>query len=31
MCFAELVKRDRFSPPPSAHFWVPVTIKFTAN
>jgi len=28
-CFAGLVKRDTFSPPPSGHFWIPVTIKFT--
>ncbi len=28
-CFADLVKRDTFSPPPSAHFWLPVTIRFT--
>ena len=30
-CFADLVKRDTFSAPPSDHFWVPVTIKFTAQ
>ena len=28
-CFADLVKRDTFSPPPSAHFWIPVTIRFS--
>jgi hypothetical protein len=28
-CFAELVKRDSFSAPPSGHFWVPVTVRFT--
>ena len=28
-CFAGLMKRDTFSPPPSGHFWIPVTIKFT--
>jgi hypothetical protein len=28
-CFADLVKRDTFSPPPSAHFWLPVTIRFS--
>ena len=28
-CFADLVKRDTFSAPPSGHFWIPVTIKFT--
>jgi hypothetical protein len=28
-CFADLVKRDTFSPPPSAHFWIPVTVTFT--
>ena len=30
-CFADLVKQDTFSPPPSDHFWIPVTIKFTSN
>jgi hypothetical protein len=30
-CFAELMKRDTFSPPPAAHFWIPVTIKFTMH
>jgi hypothetical protein len=30
-CFANLVKRDTFSPPPSAHFWLPVTIRFTGG
>ena len=30
-CFADLVKRDTFSPPPSAHFWLPVTIRFTGG
>ena len=30
-CFADLVKRDNFSPPPSAPFWLPVTIKFTVQ
>jgi hypothetical protein len=30
-CFADLVKRDTFSPPPSGHFWIPVTIKFTVQ
>jgi hypothetical protein len=28
-CFADLVKRDTFSAPPSGHFWIPVTVKFT--
>ena len=28
-CFADLVKRDTFSAPPSDHFWIPVTIHFT--
>lgn len=28
-CFADLVKRDTFSRPPSNHFWIPVTIRFT--
>ena len=28
-CFADLVKRDTFSAPPSDHFWIPVTITFT--
>jgi hypothetical protein len=28
-CFADLVKRDTFSPPPSGHFWIPVTVTFT--
>jgi hypothetical protein len=28
-CFADLVKRDTFSAPPSGHFWIPVTIRFT--
>lgn len=30
-CFADLVKRDTFSPPPSAHFWLPVTIRFSGS
>jgi hypothetical protein len=30
-CFADLVKRDSFSPPPSGHFWIPVTITFTEH
>jgi hypothetical protein len=30
-CFADLVKRDTFSPPPSAPFSIPVTIKFTVE
>ena len=30
-CFADLVKKDTFSPPPSDHFWIPVTVKFTSN
>ena len=30
-CFADLVKRDVFSPPPSDHFWIPVTVKFTGE
>lgn len=28
-CLADLVRRDTFSPPPSAHFWIPVTVAFT--
>ena len=28
-CFADLVKRDTFSAPPSGHFWIPVTVNFT--
>ena len=28
-CFADLMKRDTFSAPPSDHFWIPVTIHFT--
>jgi hypothetical protein len=28
-CFADLVKRDIFSPPPSGHFWIPVTVTST--
>jgi hypothetical protein len=30
-CFADLVKGDTFSPPPSGHFWVPVLVKFTGE
>ena len=30
-CFADLVKRDTFSPPPSEPFSIPVTIKFTVQ
>jgi hypothetical protein len=30
-CFADFVKRDTFSPPPSAHFWLPVTIRLTGS
>ena len=30
-CFADLVKRDTFSAPPSGHFWIPVTIRFTVQ
>jgi len=30
-CFADLTKRDTFSTPPAPRFWLPVTIKFTAN
>lgn len=28
-CFMALVKQDTFSPPPSAGFWVPVSMRFT--
>jgi hypothetical protein len=28
-CFADLVKRDTFSKPPSDHFWIPVEVRFT--
>ena len=28
-CFADLVRRDRFSKPPSDHFWLPVEVRFT--
>jgi hypothetical protein len=28
-CFADLVKRDTFSTPPSGHFWIPVKVTFT--
>ena len=30
-CFADLVKRDTFSAPPSDHFWIPMTLSFTGN
>jgi hypothetical protein len=30
-CFADLVKRDTFPPPPSAHFWLPVTIHLSGS
>jgi hypothetical protein len=30
-CFADLVKRDTFSPPPSGPFWIPLTVKFTGE
>jgi hypothetical protein len=28
-CFAELVKKNTFSKPPSDHFWIPVEVRFT--
>jgi len=28
-CFADLVKQDSFSKPPSDHFWVPLEVRFT--
>jgi len=28
-CFADLVKRDTFSKPPSDHFWIPAEVRFT--
>jgi hypothetical protein len=28
-CFADLVKRDTFSKPPSENFWIPVEVRFT--
>ena len=28
-CFAELVKKDTFSRPPSDRFWIPVKVRFT--
>lgn len=28
-CFAELVKKDAFSKPPTDHFWVPVEMRFS--
>jgi hypothetical protein len=28
-CFAELVKKDSFSKPPTDHFWIPVEVRFT--
>jgi len=28
-CFADLVRGDRFSKPPSDRFWVPVEVRFT--
>lgn len=28
-CFADLVKRDTFSKPPSDHFWIPVEVRPT--
>ena len=28
-CFAQLVRQDSFSKPPSDHFWIPVEVRFT--
>jgi hypothetical protein len=28
-CFAELVRKNTFSRPPSDHFWIPVEVRFT--
>jgi hypothetical protein len=28
-CFADLVKGDTFSKPPSDHFWIPAEVRFT--
>jgi hypothetical protein len=30
-CFADLAKNDRFSKPPSGHFWLPVTVTFSGS
>jgi hypothetical protein len=30
-CFADLVRKDSFSKPPSDRFWVPVEVRFTST